>query len=381
MTKISILGSTGSIGTQVLDVCNRLKDYISVLALGAQNNGDLLIKQIKEFKPKYACIGNEALYEYVKENIPPETKLFSGEEGFLTLTEIESDKVIISIAGFPGFYPTLRAIELQKEVCLASKEVLVAGGHIVTEYAQKYNVPILPIDSEHSAIFQCLQGEDKREIKRLILTASGGAFRDKSIEELSKVTYKEALNHPTWKMGKKVTIDSATLMNKGLEIIEAKWLFEVEADKIDVLLHRESIIHSMVEFKDRALIAQLGRADMRVPIQYSLLYPHRVENGLESLELSTLGTLNFGKVDYNKFPCLRIAFEALKEGGNIPCIMNAADDACVNLFMKEKIGFLDIPKIIEKTIESYNKTKAPQFEELINLDEEIHKKIYENFGV
>ena len=381
MTKISILGSTGSIGTQVLDVCNRLKDYISVLALGAQNNGDLLIKQIKEFKPKYACIGNEALYEYVKENIPPETKLFSGEEGFLTLTEIESDKVIISIAGFPGFYPTLRAIELQKEVCLASKEVLVAGGHIVTEYAQKYNVPILPIDSEHSAIFQCLQGEDKREIKRLILTASGGAFRDKSIEELSKVTYKEALNHPTWKMGKKVTIDSATLMNKGLEIIEAKWLFDVEADKIDVLLHRESIIHSMVEFKDRALIAQLGRADMRVPIQYSLLYPHRVENGLESLELSTLGTLNFGKVDYNKFPCLRIAFEALKEGGNIPCIMNAADDACVNLFMKEKIGFLDIPKIIEKTIESYNKTKAPQFEELINLDEEIHKKIYENFGV
>ncbi len=379
MIKISILGSTGSIGTQVLDVCQRIKDHISVIALGAQNNADLLIKQINEFKPKYACIGNPSLYDYVKKNIPEDTKLVSDEEGFLTLTEIEADKIIISIAGFPGFFPTLRAIELGKTVCLASKEVLVAGGHIVTEYAKKYNVPILPIDSEHSAIFQCLQGNDKSEIKKLILTASGGAFRDKSIEELSKVTFKEALNHPTWKMGKKVTIDSATLMNKGLEIIEAKWLFGVEADQIDVLLHRESIIHSMVEFKDRAVIAQLGRADMRVPIQYSLLYPHRVDNGLESLDLASLGSLNFGEVDYKKFPCLRIAFEVLKEGGNIPCIMNAADDACVKLFMEERIGFLDIPKIIEETISSYNKTKAPTIEELINLDQEVHKKIFEKY--
>ncbi|MBQ7256687.1 MAG: 1-deoxy-D-xylulose-5-phosphate reductoisomerase [Abditibacteriota bacterium] len=380
MIKISVLGSTGSIGTQVLDVCKRIKDHISVIALGAQNNADLLIKQINEFKPKYACIGNGALYDYVKENIPEDTKLVSDEEGFLTLTEIEADKIIISIAGFPGFFPTLRAIELRKTVCLASKEVLVAGGHIVTEYAKKYNVPILPIDSEHSAIFQCLQGNDKREIKKLILTASGGAFRDKSIEELSKVTYKEALNHPTWKMGKKVTIDSATLMNKGLEIIEAKWLFGVEADQIDVLLHRESIIHSMVEFKDRAVIAQLGRADMRVPIQYSLLYPHRIENGLESLDLRAFGSLNFGYIDYKKFPCLKIAFEVLKEGGNIPCIMNAADDACVKLFMEEKIGFLDIPRIIEENISSYTKTKAPSINELINLDKEVKAKIYEKYN-
>ena len=360
MIKISVLGSTGSIGTQVLDVCKRIGNKVEVLALGAQNNADLLIEQIKEFKPKYACIGNEDKYNYVKENISPEIKLVSGEEGFMTLAEIEADKIIISIAGFPGFYPTLRAIELGKTVCLASKEVLVAGGHIVTEYQKKYNVPLLPIDSEHSAIFQCLEcikdaqsvpplrrkgGYEERSdrggwgispIKKLILTASGGAFRDKSIEELEKVTFKEALNHPTWKMGQKVTIDSATLMNKGLEIIEAKWLFGVEADQIDVLMHRESIIHSMVEFKDTAVIAQLGKADMRVPIQYSLLYPERAENGLESLDLAKMGSLNFGYIDYEKFPCLKIAFDVLKAGGNLPCIMNAADDACVSLFMKGK---------------------------------------------
>lgn len=379
MTKISILGSTGSIGTQVLDVCDRIKDYVEVLALGAQNNADLLIKQIKKYNPKYACIGNEELYDYVKENIPHSTKLVSGEEGFLTLSEIEADKVIISIAGFPGFYPTLRAMELGKTVCLASKEVLVAGGHIVTEYQNKYNVPLLPIDSEHSAIFQCLQGAKKKEIKKLILTASGGAFRDKSIEELEKVTFKEALNHPTWKMGKKVTIDSATLMNKGLEIIEAKWLFGVTPEQISVLQHRESIVHSMVEFNDTAVIAQLGKADMRVPIQYSLLYPERVENGLESLDLATLGSLHFGNVDYDRFPCLKIAFDVLREGGNMPCIMNAADDACVNLFMEEKIGFTDIPKIIFNTINSYDKKEAPNIEELIALDEEIHNKLYKEY--
>ncbi|MBQ0104723.1 MAG: 1-deoxy-D-xylulose-5-phosphate reductoisomerase, partial [Armatimonadetes bacterium] len=343
---------------------------------GAQNNAQRLIEQINEWKPKYACIGNEDLYDYVRTNISSDTKLVSGEEGFLTLAEIEADRIIVAIAGFPGFEPTLRAMELGKTVCLASKEVLVAGGHIVTEYQKKYNVPLLPIDSEHSAIFQCLQGAEKRDVRKLILTASGGAFRDKTFEELEKVTAREALNHPTWKMGKKVTVDSATLMNKGLEIIEAKWLFGVEADRIDVLLHRESIVHSMVEFNDRAVIAQLGKADMRVPIQYSLLYPERAENGLESLDLAQLGSLHFGKPDYEKFPCLKIAFDVLREGGNMPCIMSSADDACVSLFLDGKIGFTDIPKIVSEILASYDKKEAPAIDEIIELDREVRERIY-----
>ena len=261
-------------------------------------------------------------------------------------------------------------------MCLASKEVLVAAGHIVMAMAEEYKVKILPIDSEHSAIFQCLNGENKKEIKKIILTASGGAFRDKSIEELANVTAKEALNHPTWKMGKKVTIDSATLMNKGLEVIEAKWLFNVTSDQINVLLHKQSIVHSMVEFMDTSVIAQLGLADMRVPIQYSLMYPKRINNNLESLDLAKLKELNFDYVNYDKFPCLKLAFNALSEGGSTPCVMNAADNAAVNLFLNNKIGFLDIAKIVEKEITSHKKINNPDIDTIINIDKEIHEKLY-----
>jgi len=377
MVSISILGSTGSIGTQVLDVCKRISEEINIVALGAMENAELLIEQIKEFQPKYACIGNPNKYNHVKENIPKEVILLSGEAGFVELAQIEEvSKVIISIAGFPGFYPTIAAIKLGKTVCLASKEVLVAAGHIVMAMAEEYKVKILPIDSEHSAIFQCLNGEDKKEIKKIILTASGGAFRDKSIEELANVTAKEALNHPTWKMGKKVTIDSATLMNKGLEVIEAKWLFNVTSDQINVLLHKQSIVHSMVEFMDTSVIAQLGLADMRVPIQYSLMYPKRINNNLESLDLAKLKELNFDYVNYDKFPCLKLAFNALSEGGSTPCVMNAADNAAVNLFLNNKIGFLDIAKIVEKEITNHKKINNPDIDTIINIDKEIHDKLY-----
>lgn len=381
MISIAILGSTGSIGTQVLDVCKRIGDKINISAIGAMDNADLLIQQIKDFEPDFACIGNTEKYEYVKDAVKDKkTEIITGDEGFIQLASINTlDKIIIAIAGFPGFNPTITALENQIQVCLASKEVLVAGGHIVSALAKEKQLPILPIDSEHSAIFQCLNGENHNEIKQIILTASGGAFREKSIEELSKVTSREALNHPTWQMGKKVTIDSATLMNKGLEIIEAKWLFDLEPEQIAVIIHHQSIVHSMIEFNDSAIIAQLGMPDMRVPIQYSLLYPERLDTNLPRLDLTKIKNLSFDNVNYEKFPSLRLAREALIAGGSMPCILNASDNAAVNLFLENKINFLDISKIVETEMTRHNIIPNPDINTIISLDKEIQERIYRDY--
>ena len=378
--RISVLGSTGSIGTQVLDVVDRLgSDQVRVVALGAQSNVDLLIEQTKKYLPDFTCIGDELKLDVMKTALKQTygfysqrpVKVLCGKSGFDEIASIEYvDKVVMSIAGTPGLSPTIRAINTGKDVALASKEVLVAAGHIVMELARQNEVNILPIDSEHSAIFQCLNGEDPKTIEKIYLTASGGAFRDKSIEELSNVTAEQALNHPTWKMGKKVTVDSATLMNKGLEIIEAKWLFGLEAEQIEVLIHHQSIIHSMVGYNDGSIIAQLGLPDMRLPIQYSLLYPIRLDTNLPRLDFAQISKLTFSQVDYSKFECLSLAKEAARVGGTLPVVMNAADEVAVDMFLNNKIGFLDIAKIVSKAMHSHNSIPTPNLEEIISIDKE-----------
>lgn len=373
--RISVLGSTGSIGTQVLDVVRRLGSSIKIVGLGAQNNADLLIEQALEFNPKAVCIGNEDQLDKVRSALSGKIiRVISGTGGFDELAVLdEADRIVVSVAGTPGLSPTLCAIEAGKSVAIASKEVLVAAGHLVMDVARRNNVDLLPVDSEHSAIFQCLNGENRKEIEKILLTASGGAFRDKSKSELTNVTAEQALAHPTWKMGKKVTIDSATLMNKGLEIIEAKWLFDVDADKIQVVVHQQSIIHSMVRYADGSIIAQLGLPDMRLPIQYALLYPKRVDSQLPRLDILKMGTLTFGDVDMEKFECLALALEAARVGGTLSVVMNAADEIAVDMFLKGRIGFLDIPKIVRQAMEAHQSRPSPSLEEIYAVDTEARQ--------
>ncbi|MCE5315365.1 MAG: 1-deoxy-D-xylulose-5-phosphate reductoisomerase [Armatimonadota bacterium] len=378
--RISILGSTGSIGTQVLDVVKRLGPArVRVAGLGAQNNAGLLISQALEFMPQKVCIGDETLRDRVESALfGTGIRVCSGRDGFDELAvEPETDRIVVSVAGTPGLSPTLRAIEAGKDVALASKEVLVAAGHLVMDAAAGKNVALLPIDSEHSAIFQCLNGENRNSIEKILLTASGGAFRDKPLSELANVTAEQALAHPTWKMGRKVTVDSATLMNKGLEIIEAKWLFGVDADKIQVLIHPTSIVHSMVRFCDGSIIAQLGLPDMRLPIQYALLYPERVDSQLPRLDILEAGTLQFDKVDMDKFECLSLAMEAAKVGGTLAVVMNAADEVAVDLFLKGRIRFLDIAKLVRRVMESHESRPSPALEEIYEVDTETRLKAAE----
>jgi len=379
---ISILGSTGSIGTQVLDVVRRLgPERVRVVGLAAQSNADLLISQALELEPEMVCIGDESAHDRVADAVKPKgIRACCGPAGLDELAAMpEADRVVVSVAGTPGLSPTLRAIDAGKDVCLASKEVLVAAGHLVMEAARHKGSAILPIDSEHSAIFQCLQGEprpqplswgERREekIERIYLTASGGAFRSRPKSELANVTADEALAHPTWKMGRKVTVDSATLMNKGLEIIEAKWLFGVEADRIEVLIHPQSIIHSMVRFRDGSIIAQLGLPDMRLPIQYALLYPKRVDTELPRLDPLSAKALTFEPVDTEKFECLGLAMEAAKVGGTLAVVMNAADEVAVELFLQGRIGFLDIARVVGHTMEQHSSTPNPSLEEIVAAD-------------
>jgi 1-deoxy-D-xylulose-5-phosphate reductoisomerase len=378
--RISVLGSTGSIGTQVLDVVKRLgPERARVTGLGAQNNAELLIAQALEFMPRSVCIGDESAGDRVESTFRGTgIRVCRGREGFDELAvEPETDRIVISVAGTPGLSPTLRAIEAGKDVALASKEVLVAAGHLVTEAAARKNVALLPIDSEHSAIFQCLNGESRSSIEKILLTASGGAFRDKPKTELDNVTAEQALAHPTWKMGKKVTIDSATLMNKGLEIIEAKWLFGVDAEKIQVVIHPTSIVHSMVQFCDGSIIAQLGLPDMRLPIQYALLYPERVDSNLPKLDILEAATLKFDRVDVEKFECLALAIEAAKIGGTLAVVMNAADEVAVDLFLRGQIGFLDISKLVRRAMESHSSRPSPTLEEIYEVDAETRRKAAE----
>ena len=374
--RISILGSTGSIGTQVLDVARRLgPDVIQVVGLGAQRNAGLLVEQALEFKPELVCIGDDTSLDQVNASLAgTPTRVCACAAGFDELATLPiADRIVVSVAGTPGLSPTLKAIEAGKDVALASKEVLVAAGHLVMGAAARMGVSVLPIDSEHSAIFQCLNGEDKRAIEKIYLTASGGAFRDTPKETLATVTPEHALAHPTWKMGRKVTIDSATLMNKGLEIIEAKWLFGVEADQIEVVIHPQSIVHSMVRFCDGSTIAQLGLPDMRLPIQYALVYPDRINSRLPRLDMLQAGSLTFGPVDFEKFECLRLAMEAARVGGTLSVVMNAADEVAVESFLAGKIGFLDIARVVRRTMEQHNPTPSPSLQEIYSVDAEARE--------
>ena len=365
---ISILGSTGSIGTQALEVASELN--ISVCALSCKSNIDLLEKQIRKFKPKIVAVESESKAKILKENVKDlDVKVLLGKEGLCEVASFkESEMLLNSVVGIAGLLPTICAIENKIDIALANKETLVVGGEIVTNLAKKNNVNIFPVDSEHSAIFQCLQGmNSKKELNKLILTASGGPFFGKNKLDLKNVTKKEALNHPNWSMGNKITIDSATMMNKGFEIIEAKWLFDVPSENIDVLVHRESIIHSMVEYKDHSVIAQLGVPSMKIPIQYALTFPERLKSNVKPLDLSEICKLTFFKPDYETFDCLKICLDAINLGEFYPAIVNAANEVVVDLFLKDKITFLDIPKIIRKVMNKYSsdKSKLPQ---KLNID-------------
>lgn len=371
MRKISILGSTGSIGTQTLDVVRKNKEKFEVVAISANSSVDLLLQQIKEFKPKYVAVYDEISALKLKSMIPNDIKIevLSGMEGLKAIAALdEIDVLLTAIVGMIGLVPTLTAIKNKKDIALANKETLVCAGDLVMSEAKKHNVKILPVDSEHSAIFQCLNGEQNKEIEKIILTASGGPFRGKTKQDLLEVTKNQALKHPNWSMGRKISIDSSTLMNKGLEVIEAKWLFGVEHNQIDVVVHPQSIIHSMVQFVDSSVMAQLGCPDMRLPIQYALSYPNRTINDFERLDLAKIATLTFEKPNLETFPCLKIAYESLKMGGTYCAVLNSANEVLVNEFLEDKIGFYDIPYYIEKTLEPHNSIENPSLEDILEID-------------
>ncbi|MDO8691602.1 MAG: 1-deoxy-D-xylulose-5-phosphate reductoisomerase [Dehalococcoidia bacterium] len=364
MKRLAILGSTGSIGTQALDVVRALPDHFRVVALAGGQNLGLLRQQADEFHPLFvyspASEAGPALSCHGRSIVSPEE--------MASLSEV--DLVVMAIAGSPALSPTLAALRAGKTVALASKEALVMAGAVVTKEARIHGGRLLPVDSEHSAIWQCLQGENgPQEIQRLLLTASGGAFRDRTQEQLKKVSPQEALHHPTWRMGRKVTIDSATLMNKGLEVIEAHWLFSLPFDRINVVMHRESIIHSLVEFVDGSVKAQLGMPDMRLPIQYALTHPARLANqSLPRLDLARLGTLTFGEVEMGRYPCLRLALEAAAIGGTATAVLNAADEVAVQKFLAGEISFLDISRLVERVLDRHQAEAEPDLETILDAD-------------
>ncbi|MFT4224230.1 1-deoxy-D-xylulose-5-phosphate reductoisomerase [Dysgonomonas sp.] len=366
---IVILGSTGSIGTQALDVVREHPGQFEIYALTANNNLDLLIKQAREFQPEVVVIACEEKYSQLKDALSDlPIKVWAGSDAIAQVVESQPiDMVLTAMVGYSGLKPTINAIKAGKAIALANKETLVVAGELITGLAIENKVPILPVDSEHSAIFQCLNGE-RSPIEKIILTASGGPFRKHSMEQLQKVTKKEALKHPNWDMGAKVTIDSASLMNKGLEMIEAKWLFDVKPDQIEVVVHPQSIIHSMVQFEDSSIIAQLGLPDMHLPIQYALGYPARLKSNFERLDFFKLKTMTFEEPDTNRFRNLSFAFEAAKTKGNMPCTMNAANEIAVAAFLQDKIGFLEMSDVIEKTMQKTAFVQAPTYEDYVQTD-------------
>jgi 1-deoxy-D-xylulose-5-phosphate reductoisomerase len=369
MKKISILGSTGSIGTQTLDIVAHDSERYKVVGLSAGKNTDLLIEQAKRFRPALVSMGSKADAEAVKPHLPPGTRVVHGEEGLIEVAAgTDADVVVTAIMGSRGLPATLAAINAGKTIGLANKETLVTAGHIVMERARQRGVAILPIDSEHSAIFQCLNGEDRKSIKQITLTASGGSFRDRTRDQLAGVTVDEALNHPNWSMGAKITIDSATMVNKGLEVIEARWLFDVTYDQIEVIIHPESIIHSYVEFTDHSVIAQLGLPDMRVPIQYALSYPERNATPTQRLNLAQIGKLHFREMDFARYPCLRLAFECGRLGKSAPAVFNAANEVAVARFLKGEITFLDIERILETVIDRHEVTDINDLQMIEEVD-------------
>jgi 1-deoxy-D-xylulose-5-phosphate reductoisomerase len=375
MKKLAILGSTGSIGTQALDVVSAHPDEFSVEVLTAHSNADLLISQALKYKANSVVIGDESKYETVKNALwEAGVKVYAGAKALEQIVEsTEVDMVLTALVGAAGLRPTINAIEAGKQIALANKETLVVAGDLVTKLAKQKGVNIYPVDSEHSAIFQCLAGEWDNKIEKIYLTASGGPFRGKSKEELATVTKAQALKHPNWDMGAKITIDSASLMNKGLEVIEAKWLFNLQPDQIDVIVHPQSIIHSIVQFEDGSMKAQMGLPDMKLPIQYALGYPKRLAADFPRFNFMNYPQLTFEQPDRETFRCLNLAFEAMKQGGNMACIMNAANEIAVALFLQDKIGFLQIADVVERTMEKVAFVAQPTLEDFIASDGEARK--------
>jgi len=370
MKKIALLGSTGSIGTQTLDIAAYHPEQFQIVALTAGHNVELLIEQAQQFKPEIVCLATKELAEEARLHLPAHLRVVYGEEGLIEAASIESaDVVVTAIMGSRGLPATLAAIDAGKTIALANKETLVTAGHLVMERARERGVAIIPVDSEHSALFQCLNGEPREAVKALTLTASGGSFRDRTREELMNVTVVDALKHPNWSMGAKITIDSATMVNKGLEVIEAHWLFDIPYDNIQVLIHPESIIHSFVEYKDHSIIAQMGEPDMRVPIQYALTYPQRWSTPTKRLDLAQLSKLTFREMDYIRFPCLKLAFECGIMGQSAPTVFNAANEIAVARFLREEISFLDIERVLETVISRHEAIDIPDVQSIVEIDQ------------
>ena len=382
MKNITILGSTGSIGTNALEVIRQKRDEFNVVALSGHTNYKLVMEQIKEFNPKYVSIGTEEGFETIKKEFP-EVNLFFGREGLKKLGELEeTDIILTAVSGVIGIEATVEAIKKGKRIALANKETMVAGGTYINRLLKEYpEAEIIPVDSEHSALFQSLSAGRREDVKNLIITASGGSFRGKKRDELEEITVSEALKHPKWSMGKKITIDSSTLVNKGLEVIEAHELFGIDYDRIKVAVHPQSIVHSLVEYKDNAMVAQLGATDMKLPIQLAFTYPKREEStALEKLDLMKVGNLTFEEPDMVTFKGLPLAYRAGKTGGTMPVVFNAANEVAVELFMKEKIKFLEIYDVIEKAMDNHMPVEIENLEIILKVDEETRKWVYANYG-
>lgn len=373
--QICILGSTGSIGTQALDVIRQHPDLYEAYALTANNSVEKLAEQAREFNPAAVVIANEARYEELKAKLADtDVKVYAGHKALCEIVEAGPvDMVLAALVGFAGLEPTIRAIKARKKICLANKETLVVAGELILDLVSKYHVDLLPVDSEHSAIFQCLVGEEMNEVDKILLTCSGGPFRNFTHEQLLTVTAADALRHPTWKMGAKITIDSASLMNKGFEVMEAKWLFGVPAEKIEVLVHPQSVVHSGVQFKDGVVKAQLGVPDMRLPIQYAFSFPKRLPLNGDRLDLFSTRKLEFFKPDVRKFPCLRLAYEAISEGGNMPCILNAANEVANAAFRRGECSFLGMAEVIERTMRQASFYKTPNLDTYFQTDAEARQ--------
>lgn len=379
MRHLAILGSTGSIGTNTLAVVAEHPDQFEIVALAAGTNVEEMVRQVNRFRPRLVSMATKEAAEAVRSRVDAGVKVTWGDEGVLAVaTHPDADYVVSALVGSRGLRPTLAAIEAGKDIGLANKETLVTAGHIVKKAAERAGVTIYPIDSEHSAIFQCLNGERYTDVHRIMLTASGGAFRDWTREQLAEATPEAALKHPNWSMGAKVTIDSATMMNKGLEVIEAHWLFDLPYNRIDVVIHPESIIHSMVEFVDGAVMAQLGTPDMRVPIQYALTYPKRLSLSTKRLDWVELGSLHFRRADFDRYPCLRMAYEAGRIGGTMPTVLNAANEVAVERFLAREISFLEMEKVIERVMELHQPITEPSLEAIDEADRWARSVAYDD---
>ncbi|MBD2328605.1 1-deoxy-D-xylulose-5-phosphate reductoisomerase [Alkalinema sp. FACHB-956] len=386
MKALTLLGSTGSIGTQTLDIVAQYPEQFRIVGMAAGRNVELFAQQVRQFQPEIIALQDESKLEELKAaiaDLKPQPIILAGEAGVVEVARYGAAEVVVTgIVGCAGLLPTIAAIEAKKDIALANKETLIAGGPVVLPLIQKHGVKLLPADSEHSAIFQCLQGVPDKGLRRVILTASGGAFRDRPVEDLAHVTVADALKHPNWAMGRKITIDSATLMNKGLEVIEAHFLFGMDYNAIDIVIHPQSIIHSMIELQDTSVLAQLGWADMRLPLLYALSYPDRIYTDWETLDLVKVGSLTFREPDHAKYPCMNLAYAAGRAGGCMPAVLNAANEQAVALFLDEKIKFLDIPKLIEKTCDRYQtqNTQQPSLEDILEADRWARQAVLEAAG-